>query len=104
MTTDEELRRREWRIRRVLTLEELIRLNRRVDEFSEGRRPPAPQLDIRLDPKALIGVLRLVMRDALRQSDYQQYGRPEELATARHSPTMKLCISFVRSCWSMTSI
>ena len=80
MTTDEDLKRREWRIRRVLTLEELIRLNRRVDEFSEGRYPPAPQLDINLDPKALTGVLRLVMRDALRQSEYQQYGRPEELS------------------------
>ena len=80
MTTDEDLKRREWRIRRVLTLEELIRLNRRVDEFSEGRYPPAPQLDINLDPKALTGVLRLVMRDALRQNEYQQYGRPEELS------------------------
>jgi hypothetical protein len=79
MITDEELKRRERRIRRVLTLEELIRLNRRVDEFSEGRYPPAPQLDINLDPKALTGVLRLVMRDALRQNEYQQYGRPEEL-------------------------
>ena len=39
MITDEELKRRERRIRRVLTLEELIRLNRRVDEFSEGRYP-----------------------------------------------------------------
>jgi hypothetical protein len=80
MTTDEDLKRREWRIRRVLTLEELIRLNRRVDEFSEGRYPPAPQLDINLDPNALTGVLRLVMRDALRQNEYQQYGRPEELS------------------------
>ena len=79
MTTDEDLKRREWRIRRALTLEELIRLNRRVDEFSEGRYPPAPQLDINLDPKALTGVLRLVMRDALRKNEYQQYGRPEEL-------------------------
>jgi bacterioferritin (cytochrome b1) len=80
MTTDEDLKRREWRIRRVLTLEELIRLNRRGDEFSEGRYPPAPQLDINLEPKALTGVLRLVMRDALRQNEYQQYGRPEELS------------------------
>lgn len=79
MTTDQDLKRREWRIRRVLTLEELIRLNRRVDEFSEGRYPPAPQLEISLDPKALTGILRLVMRDALRQRDYRQYGKPEEL-------------------------
>ena len=63
----------------MLTLEELIRLNQRVDEFSEGKCKPVQQLDINLDPKGLAGVLRLVMRDALRQSEYQQYGRPEEL-------------------------
>jgi hypothetical protein len=79
MTTDEELKRRERRIQRALTLEELIRLSRRVDEFSEGRYPPAPQLEISLDPTALTGILRLVMRDARRQSDNRQYGRPEEL-------------------------
>lgn len=79
MITDEELKRRERRIRRVLTLEELIRLNQRVDEFSEDRYPPVPQLDISLDPTALTGILRLVMRDALRERDNRQYRRPEEL-------------------------
>ena len=53
MTTDKELERRERRIRRLLTLEELIRLNRRVDEFSEGRFPPESKLEVGLERAAL---------------------------------------------------
>jgi hypothetical protein len=79
MTTDKELERRERRLRRLLTLEELIRLNRRVDEFSEGRHPPGDQLEVGFDTDALGRILRLVMEDLLRQRDYRQHGRPEEI-------------------------
>lgn len=79
MTTDKELQRRERRVRRLLTLEELIRLNRRVDEFSDGQYPPGAQLEIGFDTDALNSILRLVMADVLRQRAYRRQGKPEQL-------------------------
>jgi hypothetical protein len=79
MTTDKELARRERRVQRLLTLEELLRLNRRVDEFGEGQYPPGAQLEVGFDTDALGRILRLLMTDLLRQRGYQRHGKPEEI-------------------------
>jgi len=79
MITDKELERRERRVQRILTLEELLRLNKRIDEFSEGRYPSGSQLEVSLDSTALTSILRLIMEEALRQRDYRQGGEPKEI-------------------------
>jgi hypothetical protein len=79
LVSDSELERRERRVRRLLTLEELIRLNRRVDEFGEGRYPPGTRMEMTFDAAALGQVLRLVTADLLRQGTFRPTGTPEEL-------------------------
>jgi hypothetical protein len=76
---EDELRRRERRVRRLLTLEQLLQLNQRVGELAAQGFAPAPQT-LQIEERALCELLRLLWGNLLLRPvrQRQQQARDDE--------------------------